>query len=301
MLYKNYGDLRRDAEATNSVVLTWQITFEQIQKERRSAAKLLSFMSLFHPQEIPKWILRSYYTKRHEYGGNNYESNYHEGGENDDDSRELNELNDDIETLRDYSLVGLTAQLDAYEMHALVQLCTRVWLSSINNMEKWRHVFLRVISKEYPTEDHENWIKRQQLEPHIAPIIETEPVTVEEKGDWAQLLTNGGWYEWQMGRYNAAEKMLKKAVEIREKVLDKERKNTIQALGKMMLKKAVRIRKEILDKKRYNTLLTRGRDHPSTLTSVNNLAFVLGFQGKYEEAEQMHRRVLSRRGKNPNH
>jgi hypothetical protein len=96
MLYKNYGGLRRDAEATNSVVLTWQITFEQIQKERRSAAKLLSFMSLFHPQEIPKWILRSYYTKRHEYGSNNYESNYHEGGENDDNSRELNELYDDI-------------------------------------------------------------------------------------------------------------------------------------------------------------------------------------------------------------
>jgi hypothetical protein len=104
-------------------------------------------------------------------------------------------------------------------------------------MEKWRHVFLRVISKEYPTKDHENWIKCQQLEPHIAPIIETEPVTVEEKGDWAQLLTNVGWYEWQMGRYNAAEKMLKKAVEIREKVLDRERKNTIQALGKMMLKR----------------------------------------------------------------
>src|SRR2546423_1842602 len=35
-----------------------------------------------------------------------------------------------------------------------------------------------------------------------------------------------------------------------------------------------------------------GRKPPSTLTSVNNLALVLRDQGKYEEAEQVHRRAL---------
>ena len=35
-----------------------------------------------------------------------------------------------------------------------------------------------------------------------------------------------------------------------------------------------------------------GREHPDTLTSVNNLASVLRYQGKYEEAEQMNRRAL---------
>jgi hypothetical protein len=33
-------------------------------------------------------------------------------------------------------------------------------------------------------------------------------------------------------------------------------------------------------------------DHPSTLTSMNNLAGVLRDQGNYEEAEEVHRRVL---------
>jgi hypothetical protein len=32
-----------------------------------------------------------------------------------------------------------------------------------------------------------------------------------------------------------------------------------------------------------------GIDHPSTLGSMNNLASVLGSQGKYDEAENMHR------------
>ena len=35
-----------------------------------------------------------------------------------------------------------------------------------------------------------------------------------------------------------------------------------------------------------------GPDHPSTLTSMNNLALVLRGQGKYEQAEEMHRQVL---------
>jgi hypothetical protein len=35
-----------------------------------------------------------------------------------------------------------------------------------------------------------------------------------------------------------------------------------------------------------------GVEHPSTLTSVSNLVVVLGDQGKYEAAEEMHQRAL---------
>lgn len=35
------------------------------------------------------------------------------------------------------------------------------------------------------------------------------------------------------------------------------------------------------------------KEHPSTLTSINNLAGVLGMQGKYKEAEEMHRQALA--------
>jgi Tetratricopeptide repeat len=32
-----------------------------------------------------------------------------------------------------------------------------------------------------------------------------------------------------------------------------------------------------------------GKEHPSTLMSMNNLALLLSDQGKYEQAEKMHR------------
>jgi Tfp pilus assembly protein PilF len=35
-----------------------------------------------------------------------------------------------------------------------------------------------------------------------------------------------------------------------------------------------------------------GKDYPSTLKSRNNLAEVLRNQGKYKQAEEMHRRAL---------
>ena len=38
-----------------------------------------------------------------------------------------------------------------------------------------------------------------------------------------------------------------------------------------------------------------GKEHPDTLTSMNNLGSVLSRQGKYEEAKEMHRHVLALR------
>ncbi|MCJ1279145.1 hypothetical protein MMC21_006969 [Puttea exsequens] len=40
-----------------------------------------------------------------------------------------------------------------------------------------------------------------------------------------------------------------------------------------------------------------GREHPSTLTSMNNLAEVLSSQGSYKEAERIHRQALALRKK----
>jgi hypothetical protein len=50
--------LRRDRSASNSVIVTWQISFESIRSERPSAADLLSLMSFFDRQGIPEWLVR---------------------------------------------------------------------------------------------------------------------------------------------------------------------------------------------------------------------------------------------------
>ena len=51
------GGLHRDREAKNSIIITWQISFNYIQQTRPSAADLLSLMSFFDPQGIPESLL----------------------------------------------------------------------------------------------------------------------------------------------------------------------------------------------------------------------------------------------------
>jgi hypothetical protein len=47
LLNHDEGRLRRDWEAKNSIIITWQISFDHIHQTRPSAADLLSLMSFF--------------------------------------------------------------------------------------------------------------------------------------------------------------------------------------------------------------------------------------------------------------
>ena len=53
------GQLRRDWEARNSIIITWQISFEHIRQKRPSASDLLSLMSFFDRQGIPEVLVRN--------------------------------------------------------------------------------------------------------------------------------------------------------------------------------------------------------------------------------------------------
>ncbi|KAH7016535.1 P-loop containing nucleoside triphosphate hydrolase protein, partial [Microdochium trichocladiopsis] len=286
LLDRDLGDLRRDGMAANSVVVTWQITFEQIQKERRSAADLLSLMSHFDPQEIPEWVLRSYYQRRCRSG--KHHDNGKETDEDGEDYHGEDGLDDDLETLRDYSLVAVTVQQGIYEMHALVQFCARAWLSSVGDIARWKQIFLHIMSENYPPGSYENWSKCQQLEPHIAQLVETQPADAKGATEWARLLTNAGLYGWQVGVYDRAEALLWKAVEVREAVLGAENSNTLTSVSNLALvlryqgkyEEAEVMNRRALD----GSEKALGKHHPNTLTSIDNLALVLLSQGKYEEA-----------------
>ncbi|KAK2594353.1 hypothetical protein QQS21_007954 [Conoideocrella luteorostrata] len=110
LLAREATDLRRDDSASKAVVTTWQMTFNQVRRERMSAAELLIFMSFFHPQGIPDFVLNAFY-----------------------DQDKDKDLEDDIEVLIRYSLVTTTAEEHTLEMHALVQFCTQIWLLTFDD------------------------------------------------------------------------------------------------------------------------------------------------------------------------
>src|SRR6267378_3216975 len=94
LLNRHVTDTRRDGKASNSIIATWQISFENICKERPSASRLLSLMYLFDRQGIPKSLLNGRYQESNEIE---------------------NDFEDDIYTLCSYSLIGTNTDATEFE------------------------------------------------------------------------------------------------------------------------------------------------------------------------------------------
>ncbi|KAL9572088.1 hypothetical protein ACKAV7_003805 [Fusarium commune] len=280
LLNSDTGDLRRDETVSNSVVTTWQVTFEQIRCERPSAANLLSFMAFFNPQGIPEFVL-------HNYKGDLTDSV--------DEDADCESFEDDLDVLRGYSLVSVAVTGNVFEMHSLVQFCTKVWLSRLDDESRWKRAFLRAMSKHFPSGTFETWPTCQMLLPHIESIVEEEPPETELQ-QWTHLLTNCAWYLLTIGSYAAAEKLNKEAAKWRATMLGEKHPNTLTSMGNLAStyrnqgrwKEAEDLEVRVMEAGK--TVL--GEEHPDTLTSMDNLATTYWNQGRWKEAEDLEVRVM---------
>ena len=233
------GDLRRDENVSNSVVLAWQMSFERIREQRRSAADLLSLMSFFNPQGIPEWILRSHSRSVAKTG--------------DEDGADI-AFDEDLDILQSYSLITSMADSGVCEMHALVQFCTRVWLSTFSDSKRWSREFLRLIAREFPSADFETWAKCQQLLPHVESLYESELFNDESVKERGRVLNGAARYmHTALGKHDEAEQLHRRALEGRQKEL--------------------------------------GERHPHTLSSVYNLAHLHHQQKRYDAAYELYQRA----------
>lgn len=154
------GQLHRDWEAKNSIVVTWQISFEYIQQTRSSAADLLSLMSFFDRQGIPEDLLRPR-TERPEAQTNQTEKVKDDGhSDSEDDTSQSSvgddDFEDDILALRNFCFASVDTSGTSFEMHALVQLATRKWLENNSKLERWKQQFISNLCAAFPTGDYEN-------------------------------------------------------------------------------------------------------------------------------------------------
>jgi len=155
LLQKAASDMRRDEEAQKSVLATWQISFEYLRNKRSSAANLLSFMCFFNRQGYPEFMIRHYT----DTDGRDTSSSTGLAGGNVD-------LEEDIAMLRQFSLLNAAEDKDEFEMHGLVQLATRIWLRTAGSEDRWRSMFVRAMSLEFPTGEYTNWPRCRLLFPH---------------------------------------------------------------------------------------------------------------------------------------
>ena len=278
LLKKDVGDVRRDGRASNSIIATWQISFEHIRKERPAAARLLSLMSLFDRQGIPESLLYNHYQE-----GDDIEADFEE----------------DIYTLASYSLVGTNVEGKEFEMHRLVQFSTKKWLELRDELERWKENYITIMKNAFPIGRHENWATCQRLFPHAEIVLTYRPANDDYLAQWASILFNAAWYADDKGNYNTAEEMNREALEGYKKAWGVEHSDTLASMANLAsvlrnrgkYEEAEAMSRRALD----GSEKVLGKEHPDTLTSVSNLALLLKVQGKYEDAEAMNRRTLDGR------
>ncbi|KAF2805782.1 putative kinesin [Mytilinidion resinicola] len=293
------GHLRRDEEAKNSILITWQISFDHILHARRSAADLLSLMSFFDRQGIPEALVRNQSGARNRQGGVEAINTDSENSDSDNSKSEASTddgFEEDIRTLRNYSFIALTTDATTFDMHRLVQLATRKWLEGQGQLEIWKQQYIDNLCTAFPTGEHKNWAQCQALFPHAKLALSQPPKSEESLQQWALLLYKAAWYAWQKGSLSDAEKLSVKSMKVREKLLSKEHTDTLNSIAMvgLAIKLAGRWREaeELEVQVMETSSRVLGEEHPSTLTSMGNLASTYRNQGRWKEAEELEVQVM---------
>ncbi|TGJ81185.1 hypothetical protein E0Z10_g7582 [Xylaria hypoxylon] len=296
LLNHDFGDLRRDESAKNSVITTWQISFDYIRRRRPSATDLLCLMSFFNRQGIFESLIRPF--NQPQSGGADTDNESVSSGDSTDDVFEK-----DVEMLRDYCLVQTNEKGDVFEMHGLVQLSTRKWLDANRESEKFKGLFISRMAKAFPVGEFENWDTCQKLFPHAVKAVEYRPEEEESQKEWALLLFSSSWYAHEQGRYTISEAMARMSYDTRKTVLGPKHPDTLVSMANLAStywnqgwwKEAESLNVQVIE-----TMKTVLRpEHPDTLTSMHNLAYTWKSQGRnadairlMEDCIQIRRRVL---------
>ena len=300
------GMVRRDWEAENCIIITWQISFKYIQTTRQSAAELLSLMCFFDRQGIPDTLLRNRNDQRdsaqdpqHNSEGSwaKYDAEHNDHEEDDiSQSSTDDEFEDDVSILRHFSFISANKDGTTFEMHRLVQLATRRWLEANGQIERWKQQFIKNLDAELLTGEYENWERCQALFTHAQSAVAQRPKEPDSLIDWTSVLYKAAWYAWTMGRGIEAETMAVYAMKVRTKILGNEHDNTLNSIAMVGLAYSLNGRWDNAEKLFVQVMETRktklGADHPSTLTSMANLASTYRNQGRWDDAEKLEVQVI---------
>jgi tetratricopeptide (TPR) repeat protein len=274
LLSEELTDSRRDTETQNSVIQTWKLSFDHIQRSNPRAAKILSLMSVLDRQGIPKSLLRQ-------------------------DNEKSIEFTKAIGVLQAFSLITTENSGISFEIHRLVHLATQKWLELQGEMNLWREEALKVISEVYPLGIFENWAVCNSLSPHMQAVIEYSFDSKTCQLYSATLLSNALQYDLTQGRYDIALNKCTKALSIREDLLGSEHPHTLTSMADLALtywnqgqwKEAEGLEVQVMETSKR----VLGQEHPDTLTSMNNLAVTYWNQGRWKEAEELGVQVMETR------
>ena len=313
LLNEDLGDLRRDSQSHNSIVMTWKMSFDLISKQEPRAAEMLSRMAFLDRNGIPEILLR-------------------------DRSDPSVDFKKALGTLLAFSLIKRKAVNRAeYELHSLVQLICQKWLKMQGTTAKWQMSAFIVVADVFPTGHYKTWTGCESLLPHALKVLEYGPNEAYLM-PFSNLLSRVASFDMEQGRYEMArirflaasemlknslglendltlrciadlactyraqghfeeaEKLLVQVLEIGRRVLGVEHRDTLRFMNHLAVTYQRQHRWDLAEKLHTQVLEARkrvlGAEHPQTLGTMSSLASSYSMQQNWEEAEKLFLQVL---------
>ncbi|KAJ5644831.1 hypothetical protein N7507_010842 [Penicillium longicatenatum] len=294
--------LYRDWEAKNSVLLTWQISFDYIKRIKPSATDLLSLMSFYDRQGIQESLLRPQASQEVDKKSSHSESQGEDLSDDEDTSSESDAddpFNDDLITLSHYSLITIGEDPSVFTMHRLVQVTVRTWLKVHGQLEQWKEQFINHLYLEFPTGEYRNWGKCRSLFPHIKSAESQRPKSKDSIQQWTTLLYRGAWYAQESGHIAESREMASKSREYRQKTYGTDDESTLASTAILAdayrlegrWKEAEQLQVQVMEAHK----MYLGADHPETLISMANLALTYWNQGRWDKAKKLQVQIMETR------
>ena len=279
-----------------SILSTYTISYEYVQRNDASAAKLLNLFayldhseiwySLFAPvldesiipkETLPFWFSCSMKTEF--------------------------DFAQKIQILLDYSLIETRYEISSYAIHPIIHdWCFHLNLTSNDEIAS---LAVSVIGSAcHSTGSSANWLHRKRLAGHCSYVhfwIGKKPQNLERNMRWEQVLYFSyhaiGYFSKEQGKLSEAEEMYLRALTGYEKAWGPDHTstlNTVNNLGSLYADQGkMNEAKEMYLRALKGYEKTWGLDHTSTLNTVNNLGSLYKNQGKMNEAEEMYLRALT--------
>lgn len=276
LLNKNKEDLRRDPTVPNAVITSWELSFNKIRQQSPDSADLLSLMSYFNRQAIPRFLLQG-------------------------DVDELT-FEENISLLLNFSLIRAEIREDIFELHRLVQVAMQHWLRSEGHEQLWRERAIGRLANEFPRTDvqREHWPICEVLMSHAEEVICYSASSKESAVEHAYILYRTAWYVTERkGDEALGVQRSNEALQIQQQYFDDDSDQVLNTLGALAVAKrglgkfqeAVDLQESILKRRLENSA-----DNKVYLVAMHNLACSYVDLGRFEKAEGLMTRVVEAMG-----
>ncbi|KAK4068242.1 uncharacterized protein Triagg1_7485 [Trichoderma aggressivum f. europaeum] len=270
LLSREFETVGRKTEAPQAVAQTWMLSFQQIEQQHVLASELLSFMSMLDRQDIPAEFL----------------SHYGEQAKGAVPRGEI-ELTEALGILKAFSFV--TENSGNFDMHRLVQLVTRKWLTSRGTIHRFGTEALMTVSKMYPFGKYETRTKCAAYLSHANAVLQLNGLqSRDENIARAYLLHSIAAYFEIEGKWSQAEVFITESIEIRRELLGADDLDTLASMHNLAVTYIYQGRWKEAEDLHVQVMRTRkiklGADHPDTLASMYNLAHTWKRQGRDNDA-----------------